>query len=77
MTQILSLAIDLYFFALLGTVIVSWVAPHSDHPVVAFLHRITEPVLAPIRKVLPSAGGLDFSPLVVMLGLQLLKRLLH
>lgn len=41
-------------------------------PVAQFLYRITEPVLAPVRRVLPSMGGLDLSPLVVILGIQIL-----
>jgi YggT family protein len=45
-------------------------------PVVAFLHRITEPVLAPVRRALPPMGGLDLSPLVVIIGLQILAGVL-
>jgi YggT family protein len=41
-------------------------------PVAQFLYRITEPVLAPVRRALPSMGGLDLSPLVVILGIQIL-----
>jgi YggT family protein len=45
-------------------------------PVAQFLYRITEPVLAPVRRVLPSMGGLDLSPLVVILGIQILTGIL-
>ncbi|MFN5602167.1 MAG: YggT family protein [Acidimicrobiaceae bacterium] len=41
-----------------------------------FLYRITEPVLAPVRRVLPPMGGLDLSPLVVILGIQILTSIL-
>lgn len=70
-------------FALYSLVVVlravsSWfpIGPGSAAaPVVAFLHRITEPVFAPIRSVLPSLGGFDFTPIVVIVGLQVVASL--
>jgi YggT family protein len=47
----------------------------QDHPLVRLTSALTEPLLAPIRRVLPSVGGLDFSPLVLLFGLRLLERL--
>lgn len=76
MIGILSLAIELYSFVVLAAVIISWVAPGSRHPAVQLVERLVEPALAPIRKVLPQAGGIDFSPMVLLLGLQLVRRLL-
>lgn len=72
----LMLAIRIYSFIVLGAVILSWVRPPADHPLVRLIHGLTEPVLAPIRKVLPPMGGFDLSPLALLLGLQLLARLL-
>jgi YggT family protein len=46
------------------------------HPLAIFVYRATEPVLEPIRKVMPLIGGLDLSPMVLLFALQLLKRLL-
>ncbi len=66
------LAMALYA-ALLARVIVSWVAPSSDNPIVAVIYQITEPILAPIRKVLPSFGMIDFSPMVAILILALIQ----
>jgi YggT family protein len=74
--RLISHAIDLYSFVLLVAVVVSWVAPQSRHPAVLFIHRITEPVLAPIRKVLPDLGGLDLSPLALLVLLRLIQRFL-
>lgn len=51
----------IYFFAFLLIFIVSWVAPHSHNPAFSLVMSITEPVLAPIRKLIPPLGGLDFS----------------
>ena len=68
--------IDLYSLVVLGAVIISWIQLPPTHPVATVLHAMTEPVLGPIRRVLPVMGGLDFSPFVLLLGLQLLRGML-
>jgi len=68
--------IDIYSLVLFGAVILSWVQLPSDNPVVRVIHQLTEPVLSRVRKILPTAAGFDFSPMVVLVGLQLLKGLL-
>jgi YggT family protein len=68
--------IDLYSLVLLASVILSWVRLDPDNPIVRVVHQLTEPVLSRVRQILPAAGGFDFSPMVVLLGLQLLKSLL-
>lgn len=73
---ILIQVIEIYRYVVFAAVIASWVAPGSDHPVVLFLEKVTEPVFAPIRKVLPAMSGIDLSPLVVLLGLSLITRFL-
>lgn len=73
----LSLIIRLYTFVVLASVVASWVRAPEDHPVVRGLRRLTDPVLDPLRRVLPTVGGLDFSPLVLLLLLQVLERLLY
>lgn len=55
---------------------VSWIDLPQDHQIVSVLRRLTEPLLGPLRQILPSAGGLDFSPLVLLLGLRLIRSLL-
>jgi YggT family protein len=74
--SILYEALSIYRYIVFGAIIASWVAPGSSHPLVQFLYRVTEPVLAPIRKVLPDLGGIDVSPIVLLLGIHLLQRLL-
>jgi YggT family protein len=59
-------------FVLLARVLLSWIQIDPYHPAVQFLYQITEPVLRPIRQMLPAGGALDFSPLVAMLLVQLL-----
>lgn len=67
------LTLNIFFFALIAMIIVSWVAAGSRHPAVLLLYQITEPVMAPLRKVLPPMGGLDFSPIVAFILIQVLK----
>lgn len=58
-------------------VILSWVSPGgSSHPLLLMVYRITEPLLSPVRSLLPSMGGIDFSPVVVLFGIQIAERLL-
>ena len=63
------------WIAVLGRVLMSWIDPGAARPVSQFLYRITEPMLAPIRNVLPRTGQIDFAPLVLLFGLGLLMRL--
>lgn len=65
--------IDIYCLILFGAVILSWTGASPHHPFARLLNSLTEPLLSPIRRVLPSMGGLDFSPMVLILGLQFLK----
>jgi YggT family protein len=68
--------IDLYMLIVLGAVIISWVQLPPTHTVAIVLRTLTEPVLNPIRRVLPPMRGLDFSPLVLLVALQFIRRLL-
>ena len=67
--------IDLYSLVVLVAVGFSWIRVSSQHPLARIVYNLTEPVLAPIRRVLPPMGGLDFSPLVLLIALRLLSRL--
>jgi YggT family protein len=70
--------IDLYSLVVFVAVILSWVRlDPRNHPLVTVTQALTEPVLAPIRKVLPPMGGLDLSPMVLLIALQILKGLLY
>jgi len=71
--ELLGLLINVFIGAILIQVILSWVAPGSYNPVIGLVHRIAEPLLAPARRILPPMSGIDFSPLVVLIVLQLLK----
>lgn len=60
----------LFFFVVLISVILSWVAPGTYHPVSAMVHAMSEPVLRPFRRLVPSLGGLDISPIFAIILLQ-------
>lgn len=71
--ELASLILNYVFWAVLIRVILSWVAPDPYNPVVRVIVQVTEPIMAPIRKLLPPMGGFDLSPLIVLLGIQLLQ----
>ena len=74
--MLLAQLIDLYSLIVLAAVIITWVQLPPTHLVAVSLRAITEPVLDPIRRVLPPMSGLDFSPLVLLFGLQFIRGLL-
>lgn len=74
--QILMLIIRIFWWSILIVIVAGWIAPGSNHPALGLLHQLTERLLAPARRLLPSLGGLDFSPIMVFLILGLLERIL-
>ena len=68
--------LDLYSLVVLGAVVVSWLQLPPSNPIVTLLGTMTEPLLAPIRRILPGMSGLEFSPLVLLFGLRLLRGVL-
>ncbi|VAW87845.1 Cell division integral membrane protein, YggT and half-length relatives [hydrothermal vent metagenome] len=75
--QLIKLILDLFFFSILIQVVLSWVNPGTNYnPGVALLHALNEPLMRPARRVLPPMSGLDLSPLLVLIVLQLLTMLL-
>ncbi len=70
---LLALITEIYFWAIIAVIILSWVAQGSYHPAILLLHQITEPVMAPFRRILPPMGGLDLSPIFVFLVLNVVN----
>ncbi|KAA0950320.1 MULTISPECIES: YggT family protein [unclassified Pseudomonas] len=70
-----ALFLKIFFFALIISVILSWVAPGSHNPGAELVNQICEPALAPFRKILPNLGGLDISPILAFMTLKLLDML--
>lgn len=70
---VVGLVVNIYFFALLAMIILSWIAPASRHPALLLLFQLTEPVMAPFRRMLPNMGGLDFSPILVFILINIIQ----
>ncbi len=69
--------LNLYELVIFARVILSWVNADPYNPIVRFIYNITEPVLAPIRQLLPTERiGIDFSPFIIILIIQLIQRVL-
>ncbi|MBD8495903.1 YggT family protein [Pseudomonas syringae] len=67
------LLLNIFFWALLISVILSWVAPASHNPAAQLVNQICEPLLAPLRQRLPNLGGLDLSPIVAFMAIKLIE----
>jgi YggT family protein len=72
--------INLFFLVLtvlvLGRALLSWFDPGGKTTIGQLLIQLTEPLLAPIRRLMPNTGGIDLSPIVLIIGLQIVSRLL-
>ena len=75
--RILATILNLYWYVILARVLMSWFNPNPNNPAVDAIYRLTEPVLGPIRRLLPSMGGFDLSPLVVFFILMFLQRSIY
>jgi len=71
--NVLGLIVKIYFWSVIAVVVVSWIAPQSGHPAIQLVAQLTEPVMSPVRKVMPSMGGLDLSPIIVFLILNVIS----
>ena len=75
MLELIFTLLDIYKWVIIAAALITWVSPDPRNPVVMLLRRITEPVLAPARRLLPPwrTGRLDFSPLIVIFAIQLVE----
>ncbi len=72
--EILNIGLTVFMWIVIAQAILSWVNPDPFNPIVRFINQVTEPVLSQIRRRIPSAvGGIDFSPIIVLLGVVFLK----
>ncbi len=69
-TEVLSLITSILFWAILILAILSWFQPSNHHPGISLLQQLTEPLMRPIRNMLPPAGGVDFSPIAALLAIK-------
>ncbi|MCK5508320.1 MAG: YggT family protein [Deltaproteobacteria bacterium] len=72
--KILDLVLLIFMWIIIGRAILSWVSPDPFNPIVRFINNVTEPVLSRIRALIPlNFGGMDFSPIIVLLGVMFLR----
>lgn len=71
--MILDVVLKIYFWSLIIMIVASWIAPGSGHPALVLINQIVEPIMQPFRKVLPPMGGLDLSPILAFIVIQVLE----
>jgi YggT family protein len=74
--ELVALVLNIYLVTIIVQVILSWIQPGSYNPVSSLLYSLNEPVLKPARRLIPPISGIDLSPLVVLLIIQLVKMLI-
>lgn len=75
--QLIDFILTAYMWIILGRAVISWVNADPHNPIVRFLYQATEPVLSRIRRYIPlSFGGLDFSPMILILGIMFVQSFL-
>ncbi|RKX57499.1 MAG: YggT family protein [Thermodesulfobacteriota bacterium] len=75
--QLVDLFLTIYIWIIIARAIISWVNPDPYHPLVRFLYRVTEPVLAPVRRIIPPIAGIDISPVIVIFVIFFIQNFLH
>lgn len=77
---VLYFIINIYYFAIIASIIMSFVMLFSGnmnpHPILQVIWQLTEPVMAPVRKIIPPMGGLDFSPIFIFIAIGLIQNIL-
>lgn len=76
-TDLISMMIDVFFYAILVQALISWINPQSHNPINQVLASVTAPVLRPVQKFIPPLGGMDISPIFAMIGLKVIEMLIN
>lgn len=74
LVQFISVLANILYVALIGRVIISWLNVSPTNPIANVIYQVTEPILAPLRRVLPRVGMLDFSPMVAIFIIIIVQR---
>ena len=74
--QIIGVILTILTWIIIIRALISWVNPDPYNPIVQFLYRVTEPILMPIRRILPAMGGFDLSPIVALVGIMFIRSFL-
>jgi len=73
LAKIADILLTIYMYIVIARAVISWVNPDPYNPIVNFLYRATEPLLRRVRRMMPHLGGMDLSPLIVILAIYFLK----
>ncbi len=76
LVNFVDLLFNVLFWVVLASVLLSWIDQQQRWPITRFLNSITDPLLSPIRRILPSTGMLDLSPMILLLVIQVLRQVL-
>jgi YggT family protein len=76
LVNFIDLLFNALFWVILGSILLSWIDQQQRWPITQFLNSITDPLLAPIRKILPNTGFLDLSPMILLILVQVLRQVL-
>jgi len=72
--SIVNVMFEVYSFLIIAQVLMSWVPHDRYHPVFRFIEEVTEPVLRPFRRLIPAVGGIDFSPIIALMAVEIVRR---
>jgi YggT family protein len=76
LARIIEFALGAYVWVVIARAVISWVNPDPYNPIVRFLHQVTDPLLDRIRRYLPPMGGLDLSPILLLMAIYFLQSFL-
>ena len=76
LAEVVGLILQIYLWLIVGRAIISWVDPNPYNPIVRFVYSVTEPVLEQARRIIPPLGGIDLSPIAVLLLIIFLRNLI-
>lgn len=74
--QVVDIAFEVLVWLIIARCILSFVRHNPYQPVIRFIYDVTEPIMAPFRRMIPAAGGIDFSPIIAVLVIEMVRRLL-
>ncbi|MDD2621035.1 MAG: YggT family protein [Syntrophomonadaceae bacterium] len=73
--QLVNTAFNVLVWLIIGRCILSFIRHNPYQPVIKFIYDVTEPIMAPFRRIVPVAGGMDFSPIIAVLAVSLVQKL--
>ncbi len=77
LVNIVDIAFQVLIWLIIIRVLLSWVRHDPYHPIIKFVYDVTDPVMRPFRKIIPAAGGIDFTPIIIIFVLTIVQRLVH